>query len=103
MNIPPDVEPPVEQDDLQRAAIAKQERKLKARSDGDRSAWFGLGMFGLVGWSIAVPTLVGIAAGAWLDSHFPSRVSWTLTFLFLGVGIGFANAYRWMQLENEED
>ena len=60
-------------------------------------------MFGLVGWSIAVPTLVGIAAGMWLDTNYPSRVSWKLTLLFMGVGIGFANAYRWMQRESEDD
>lgn len=88
---------------LEQRALARQSRKLKARSEGNRSPWFGLGMFGLVGWSIAVPTLAGIGIGAWLDASFPSRVSWKLTLLFLGVGIGFANAYRWMQQESEED
>lgn len=92
-------------DSLEHHAIKKQRRKLRARREGSRSAWFGLGMFGLVGWSIAVPTLVGIAIGAWIDTSFPSRISWKLTLLFVGVGMGFANAYRWMcqESENEDD
>lgn len=93
---------PTPDNELEQRALARQSRKLKARREGNRSAWFGLGMFGLVGWSIAMPTLAGIAAGAWLDAHFPSRISWKLTLLFLGVGIGFANAYRWMHQESEE-
>lgn len=88
---------------LEERAIAQQRRKLRARREGDRSPWFGLGMFGLVGWSIAVPTLAGIGIGAWLDANFPSPVSWKLTLLFLGVGMGFANAYRWMTQEGEKD
>ena len=88
---------------LEERATERQRRKLKARREGNRSPWFGLGMFGLVGWSIVVPTLAGIGIGAWLDASFPSRVSWKLTLLFLGVGIGFANAYRWMNQEGEEE
>ena len=34
---------------------------------------------------------------------WPSQVSWKITFLFLGVVVGFANAFRWMYRENEED
>jgi ATP synthase protein I len=38
-------------------------RKSRARDEGERGAWFGLGMFGLVGWSVALPTLAGLALG----------------------------------------
>ena len=60
-------------DELQRQVETKQTRKLEARREGERSAWFGLGMFGLVGWSIVVPTLTGIALGLWIDDRWPSR------------------------------
>jgi len=33
--------------------------------------WFGLGMMGLIGWSVVVPTLLGAALGIWLDTHHP--------------------------------
>lgn len=83
----------------------KEARKLKARRDRNqnRRVWFGLGMFGLVGWSVAIPTLVGIAVGVWIDVRFPSRVSWTLTLLFIGIMLGCLNAWYWVQRESRRD
>jgi predicted F0F1-ATPase subunit/F1F0 ATPase subunit 2 len=49
----------------------KESRKLKARREKGRSLWFGMGMFGLVGWSVAIPTLAGIALGVWVDTRWP--------------------------------
>ncbi|EKJ98905.1 F0F1-ATPase subunit [Rhodopirellula baltica SH28] len=88
---------------LQDNVDAKQSRKLDARQQGDRSAWFGLGMFGLVGWSIAIPTLLGIAMGIWVDERWPSRFSWTLMLLIGGVGVGCLNAWWWVNRENEDE
>jgi ATP synthase protein I len=76
------------------------DRKLKSRAEGRRAAWFGLGMFGLVGWSVAVPTVAGLAVGLWLDAHYPTRVSWTLTFLVIGVALGCVNAWYWVKQES---
>jgi len=79
----------------------KAERKLKAQGQGHRGLWFGLGMFGLVGWSVAVPTLLGIALGAWLDRRWPAgQLSWTLTFLGLGIVLGCWNAWYWVRRES---
>ena len=44
-----------------RAVAAKAARKLKARRNPAQGVWFGLGMMGLGGWSVAVPTLLGAA------------------------------------------
>ena len=88
--------------DLEKQVVAKQERKIKARQEGERSAWFGLGMFGLVGWSVAVPALVGVAIGLWIDSRWPSRFSWTLMLLVMGVALGCLNAWWWVQREGRE-
>lgn len=86
--------------ELEGEVAEKQARKLKARKEGDHSAWFGLGMFGLVGWSVAVPTLIGVAVGAWIDTRWPSRFSWTLMMLFMGVVVGCLNAWWWVQRES---
>jgi ATP synthase protein I len=74
-------------------------RKLKARSEGRKGVWFGFGMFGLVGWSIAVPSMLGLALGIWVDAHYPSRASWTLTCLIIGVALGCFNAWYWIRQE----
>lgn len=81
----------------------KASRKLKARKERDRGVWFGLGMFGLVGWAVAIPTVLGILLGLWLDGLIPGRVSWTLTLLFLGVVLGCLNAWYWVSRESPHD
>jgi len=82
----------------------KAERKLRARRGPERNVWFWLGMFGLVGWAVAVPTVLGILLGLWLDGRWPAEgVSWTLTFLIIGVTLGCLNAWYWIQRESRHD
>lgn len=87
-----------------RADVArKAERRRQAEREERRSIWFSLGLFGIVGWSVAVPTLAGIALGVWLDSRFPGRISWTLTLLFVGITVGCLNAWYWVKQESRGD
>ena len=79
------------------------ERKLKARGERQKGVWFGLGMFGIVGWSIVVPTLLGVLLGIWLDERYAGEISWTLTFLFLGLILGCLNAWYWIKGESQND
>ena len=89
--------------DLRDTIGAKEARKLKARHAPNRGLWFGLGMFGLVGWSVAIPTLLGVAVGIWIDITWPSRFSWTLMLLLLGVILGCLNAWYWVTRESRHD
>jgi ATP synthase protein I len=77
-------------------AGTKAARKLKARRDAAHGVWFGLGMMGMIGWSVAVPTLLGAALGLWLDARHPGTRSWTLALLVAGVTIGCLNAWHWV-------
>ncbi len=85
------------------AISRKAKRKLDARRRGDQGAWFGLGMFGLVGWAVSVPTIVGAALGLWLDANTGSDRSWTLALLLGGVALGCLNAWYWVQRESRDD
>jgi ATP synthase protein I len=80
---------------------AKAARKLKAQRS-KQGVWFGLGMMGLIGWSVVVPTLLGAALGIWLDNRHPGNNSWTLTLLFIGLVIGCLNAWHWVAKEDKE-
>jgi ATP synthase protein I len=80
---------------------AKAARKLKARRNPIQGIWFGLGMMGLIGWSVAVPTLLGAAFGIWLDKQRPGEHSWTLALLVAGLAIGCLNAWHWVAKENK--
>ena len=85
------------------AKVGGQEaRKLKARRNPTQ-VWVGLGMMGLIGWSVAVPTLLGAALGLWLDKRHPGTHSWTLALLVAGLLIGCLNAWHWVAKEDESD
>ena len=66
-----------------------------------QTVWFGLGMSGLIGWSVAVPTVVGAMIGLWWDNHHPGAHSWTLMLLTIGLCVGCANAWHWVDQENK--
>jgi ATP synthase protein I len=84
-----------------RQVTAKAARKLRAQRAGTQTVWFGLGMMGLIGWSVAVPTLLGIGLGAWLDRRHPGGHSWMLSLLVAGLIIGCANAWHWVSGEHQ--
>ena len=79
----------------------KAERKLRAQRHVTRTVWFGLGMMGLIGWSVAIPTLLGALFGLWLDRHYPGDRSWTLALLVGGLAIGCFNAWHWVAKEDK--
>ena len=102
MSKAPDVKRAKERTAFSREVGAKAARKLKARRNSAQGVWFGLGMMGLIGWSVVVPTLLGAALGIWLDKRHPGNHSWTLTLLIAGLVIGCLNAWHWVDKEDKE-
>ncbi len=80
----------------------KAKRKLKALHNDKKNVWFGLGMMGLVGWTITVPTLLGAVLGMWLDKKHPTTFSWTLSLLIIGLLVGCFTAWHWILKEHKE-
>ena len=80
----------------------RRKRKLRARRQREHGIWFGLGMFGLVGWSVAIPVLIFLALGIWIDSRSSGPFSWTLMLLVLGVILGSIHAWFWITKERRE-
>lgn len=89
------------QTEFSREVGVKAARKLKAQRNRTPGIWIGLGMMGLIGWSVVVPTLLGAALGLWLDEHYPSTHHWTLALLMAGLVIGCANAWLWVEKEDK--
>jgi len=96
-------EPVSPKQDITQTVARKAMRKLRAQRTRQRSVLFGLGMFGLIGWSIAIPTLLGIALGIWMDKHFVAHISWTLTLMISGLFFGCLNAWRWVKKERPQN
>jgi ATP synthase protein I len=108
VNEPPQENLPDQETAFSRRVGEQAARKLKARRSAN-GVWFGLGMMGLIGWSVAIPTLLGVALGYWLDRQFPGGHSWTLALLVAGLTIGCFTAAHWVakeyktMRENRED
>ncbi len=81
----------------------KAQRRDRAAREKSRSIWFSLGLLGVVGWSVTIPALLGVALGSWIDGRWPGRVSWTLTLLLLGIVVGGINAWHWIDQQGRDE
>src|SRR3546814_16582459 len=80
--------------DLQHAVRLRHARRQRWAREGERSLAQNLALIGALGWTIVVPTLIGVFVGRWLDARFASPPFWTLSLLVLGLGAGCAMAWQ---------
>jgi ATP synthase protein I len=83
-------------DRIARAARRAAERERNARDEPEPSLGSRLGQIGILGWSIVVPTLLGLAIGHWLDKHFHTGVFFAAPLLMAGAAFGLWSAWKWM-------
>lgn len=88
-----------------RKVEASARRQIKSNNSSNKGVWFGLGMMGLVGWSVVVPTILGAALGLWLDGkhvgEHHGNFNWTVALLVAGLCIGCLNAWNWVAKEDK--
>jgi ATP synthase protein I len=96
------MKPSSNQPDLAAQIGAQAARKLQARRNPAPGLGFGLGMMGIIGWSVAVPALLGVMLGIWLDRTHPGAHSWTLALMFAGLALGCFNAWHWVTQEDND-
>ncbi len=83
----------------------KVKNKTIRREDSQKNAsqvLLGFKMFGIVGWSVVIPTLAGTALGMWLDEKYPGPRSYTLMLLVAGLFLGSAGAWFWVEKQHRE-
>jgi ATP synthase protein I len=90
---------PGNHDGLQKAVRTRRTRRLRWQAEGERSLGQNLAMIGALGWTIVLPTLLGLFTGRWLDERFGTGIFWALGLLFLGIATGCALAWKRMQGE----
>ena len=78
----------------------QENRKLQALRR-PAHVWSGLGMLGLIGWSVCLPTLLGTWLGLRLDQGQPGAHTWTLALLVAGLCLGCANAWHWVSIQEK--
>ncbi len=101
MNDKDDNQPDSDETEFSRQVGVKETRKLKIQRKAVKNIWFGFGMFGLIGWSVTVPTLLGILLGLWLDENYAGTQAWTLNLMIIGLILGCLNAWHWVSKEDK--
>lgn len=76
------------------------ERMRKARRQPGYNPLRGVSVFGVVGWSVATPTVGGALLGLWLDRVAPARFSWPIALMLGGLVIGIIVAWEWVARES---
>ncbi|MBI5559317.1 MAG: AtpZ/AtpI family protein [Deltaproteobacteria bacterium] len=80
----------------------KHKKREQAQQEKKKPIFFGLGMLGMIGWTVAAPAVLGALIGRRLDElHLlDNRMSWTLTCLFAGLFLGIVVAWHWLKKES---
>ena len=83
--------------------LIKKANNLRDRSK--RQHAYRAAVLTIYGFQVAIPVVLGLFAGIFLDQHFAIQyISWVLNCVLLGAFIGFYNANKWfyrmLQSEN---
>lgn len=87
------------QKELRHAIRLRAHRRAEWRRKGERPLWQNLSMIGSLGWLVVVPTLIGVAAGRWLDRIFGTGITFSAALIFVGVAVGGYIAWQRMKKE----
>lgn len=94
--------PPREENEFPKQVGEKEQRMLEARRRGKESVWQGFSVFGLIGWSVSIPTIAFVLLGLWLDERYAAEQSFTLALLVAGLFLGCLNAWYWVSRKMKE-
>lgn len=61
---------------------------------GEQNAWKALGELSTIGLTLVIATVIGLAAGYYLDQWLGTAPWLTLIGLVLGIAAGFVNLFR---------
>lgn len=78
------------------AAREAARRAEEGRKNPEPSLGARLGLIGVLGWMIVVPTLLALLLGRWLDHRFATGIFFSAPSLMIGAAVGFWLAWRWM-------
>lgn len=87
-------------DNAAEAMRRSAERKEKARATKGVSPLQGFSVFGIIGWSVSVPTVGGAFLGGWLDKIAPQSFSWPMALMLGGMVVGIIIAWNWIDKES---
>ena len=87
---------PSEENHLLTSVRQHTQRHERAQREGEPSFGRYLAQVGVLGWTIVVPTLLGVFIGRWIDQRLGTGIFWTGPLLTAGLAFGCWVAWRWM-------
>ncbi len=88
-------------DRVEHAARQAAQRERAGLEEPEPSLGARLGQIGILGWTIVVPTLLGLVLGHWLDRYFGTRVFFSAPLLMVGAAVGLWSAWKWMHRQTQ--
>jgi len=80
--------------------LMKKAEKMARRPE--RIIQLNAAVLSVYGWQMAIPMILGVVLGRFLDHFFPIQaISWTFNLILIGAVIGFYNANRWIKKEGD--
>ncbi len=89
-------------DSASEAIRRRAEQMQKTRDEPKYSPLSGLGVFGVIGWSVAIPTVAGALLGGWLNRVAPQSFSWPIALILGGVVVGAMVAWNWIDKSRDK-
>lgn len=87
---------PDHKDHLQEAARRAAERDRKSTEQPEPSLGSRLGQIGILGWTIIVPTLLGVILGRLIDRSLQTGIFFSAPLIMIGAAFGLWSAWKWM-------
>jgi len=84
------------EDRLADAARRAAERARRGAEQPEPSLGARLGQMGILGWTIVVPTLIGVLIGRWIDRALGTGIVFSAALIMVGAAIGLWSAWKWM-------
>ncbi len=72
----------------------QQRHRQREKNERDKSFWASVGTMGTVGWSVSLPTALGVLLGRWLDGRMDSGYVFMVFFMLVGLVTGCVIAWR---------
>lgn len=91
-----------EKDQTSKTIARRVQRMQQARDKPPYSPLNGLGVFGVIGWSVAIPTVGGAFLGIWLNRVAPQSFSWPIALILGGVVVGAMVAWNWIDKTSDK-
>lgn len=87
---------PEQKDRLEEAARRAARRDRKSMEEPEPSLGSRLGQIGILGWTIVVPTLLGVILGRFIDRSLETGIFFSAPLIMIAAAFGLWSAWKWM-------